>query len=220
MKSLLFTLFFLFSFVFMDAQVPEGYLVQYQQNFNDNKALTEFAFNDARVWGIFKGSNSFYLQGIQDRPVFNRAIINNKIFGDFILEADVMAVADSSGKMEVGLILGYKDSTRYYYVQLTNHCDSLAQGIFLMNKGTQKRIAECSNQEGTSLDHKWHKIRLERNIVARTIRLFLDKSTTPLFVAKDYEIVMGSVGFGSMYGTIRIDNIKIWSQTVQEEWYK
>lgn len=219
MKSLLISLFFLFSFVFMHAQIPEGYLVQYQQNFNDNKALTEFAFNDSRVWGIFKGSNSFYLQGIPDTAL-NRAIINNKIFGDFILEADVMSVADSSGRMEVGLILGYKDSTRYYYVQLTNQCDSLTQGIFLMNKGSLKRLTECSNQEGTLLDHKWHKIRLERNIVARTIRIFLDKSTTPLFVAKDYEIVMGSVGFGNMQGTIRIDNIKIWSQTVQEEWYK
>lgn len=219
MKSLLFSLFFLFSFVFIDAQVPEGFLLQYQQNFNDNKALSEFAFNDSHVWGIFKGSNSFYLQGIQDTAP-NRAIINNKIFGDFILEADVMSVADSSGRMEVGLFLGYKDSTRYYYVQLTNHCDSLTQGIFLMNRGTMKRLTECSNHEGALLDHKWHKIRLERNIVTRTIRIFLNKSTTPLFVAKDYEIVMGSVGFGSLFGTIRIDNIKIWSQTVQEEWYK
>jgi hypothetical protein len=220
MKSLLLSLFLLFSFAFTYAQVPEGYLVQYQQNFNDNKALTEFAFNDAHVWGIFKGKNSFYLQGIPNQSVLNRAIIDNKIFGDFILEADVMSVADSSGRMEIGFLLGYKDSTRFYYVQLANHCDSLTQGIFLMNGGKLNRIAACNNQEGALQDNKWHKIRLERNIVARTIRIFVDKSATPLFVAKDYEIVMGSVGFANMVGTIRIDNIKIWSQTVQEEWYK
>lgn len=224
MKSQLLTFFCLFSYVIIQAQIPEGYLLQYQQNFNDNKALSEFTFHDASAWGIIKVGNSFLLQGVSEtsanRNIQSKAILNNKIFGDFILEADVMAVADSTGNAEVGMFLGYKDSTRFYYIQLADRCDSMNHGIFLMKNGVLNRLTVCAKPSVTMQDKKWHKIRLERDIVRRTIRVFLDKATEPVLSVKDYEIVMGSVGFGIMSGSVRIDNIKIWSQTVQEEWYK
>jgi hypothetical protein len=93
-------------------------------------------------------------------------------------------------------------------------------GIFLMKNGVLNRLTECTNTSVNMQDKKWHKIRLERDIVRRTIRVYLDKSPEPVLSVKDYEIVMGSVGFGNKSGSIRVDNIKIWSQTVQEEWYK
>ncbi len=224
MKSLLLSSFCFFSCVLIHAQIPEGYLLQYQQNFNDNKALTEFTFHNTPAWGIFKVGNSFLLQGISENVtngyIQSSAILNNKIFGDFILEADIMTVADSSGIAEVGLFLGYKDSTRFYYIQLANRCDSINHGIFLMKNGVMNRLTECAYPSVHIQDKKWHKIRLERDIVRRTIRVFLDKASEPVLSVKDYEIVMGSVGFGNMSGSIRVDNIKIWSQTVQEEWYK
>jgi hypothetical protein len=131
-----------------------------------------------------------------------------------------MSVADSTGIAEAGIFLGYKDSSRYYYILLANRCDSASQGIFLMKNGVLNRLTECADSTGNLQDKKWHKIRIERNIVKRTIRVFMDNNADPVIFARDYEIVMGSVGFGSISGTLRIDNIKIWSQTVQEDWYK
>ena len=48
----------------------------------------------------------------------------------------------------------------------------------------------------------------------RTITVFLDDMTTPVFHVKDYELVMGMVGIGSFRSPCRFDNLSIWSQTV------
>jgi|WetSurMetagenome_2_1015567.scaffolds.fasta_scaffold115693_2 hypothetical protein len=206
-------------------QVPEGYVIQYQQYFNDSKSLADFTFTNPSAWGIFKTNGNYFMQcPKQDSASIipaNLAVLKNKIFGDFILEADIKPVADSSGYYELGIFLGYRDSSTYYFVQLASQCDRNQYGIFLIKKGCCSRLTECTANAPIALnDHKWHKIRLERNITKRTIRLFLDNTSEPMLQVKDYEIVMGSVGFGTVASSAGFDNIKIWSQTFQEEWYK
>src|SRR5512145_3329463 len=74
--------------------VPEGYLLQYQQNFSAGKALSDFTVENPDRWGIFKGNNNFYLQcsPADSQMLFpsNVAVLSNHIFGDFILEVDIM----------------------------------------------------------------------------------------------------------------------------------
>jgi hypothetical protein len=125
-----------------------------------------------------------------------------------------MPVIDTNGFGEICLFLGMKDNSKFYYVQLTNKCDSAHHGVFLVKNLEPERLTTTSAKGITWKAKKWHKVRLERNIVRRSITVFVDDMTTPVFHVKDYELVMGMVGVGSFSSPCRFDNISIWSQTV------
>lgn len=203
------------------SQIPEGYLLQYQQNFSAAKSLSDFNVENPDQWGVFKNSNNFFLQCSAPDSVMslpsNVAILSNRIFGDFIMEADIMPGNDTDAVHEICLFLGMKYPLKYYYVQLSSVSDSLQNGIFLLKNQKLIRLTGDSTNPVTWNKSKWHKIRLERNIVRRTIRVFLEDMTVPLMEVKDYELIMGSVGFGSFSGSARFDNIKIWAPTVLTE---
>jgi hypothetical protein len=205
-------------------KLPEGYILQYQQNFNDTKSLADFRVANPESWGIYKAGVNFYLQfarlpghNLQPKLPQNIAVLNNHIFGDFVLEADVMPVPDTFGLGEICLFLGLKDQSKYYYIQLANRCDSLLHGIYVVKNSSAKRLTPADAQPVTWKEGKWLKIRLERNIVKRTIVLYAGDMKQPILQAKDYELVMGSVGFGSFAGAGQIDNIRIWAPTVISE---
>jgi hypothetical protein len=60
---------------------------------------------------------------------------------------------------------------------------------------------------------KWHKIRVKRDIVDTSIKVFFNDMKEPYLETKDRTYIMGYIGFGSGSGRGKIDNIKIWSQT-------
>jgi hypothetical protein len=217
--ALLITLFYQTS---LSQNFPEGYILQYQQGFNNGQSLSDFMFDNPASWGIFNSGGNYYLQcttGAIDStaratlPV-NIAILKNKIFGDFILEVYVMPEANTIGFRETCLFLGMKDLTKYYYIQLASLCDSDNNGIFLVKNSIVSRLTGDSEQPVGWKANKWHKLRLERNIVKRTICIFVDDMTHPAMQIKDYELVMGMVGFGSCSSPGRFDNLKIWAPTV------
>jgi len=201
--------------------VPEGYLLQYQQNFTPGKALSDFRTQNPTKWGVFKSGSNFYFQcSAADSVSFlpaNIAVIQNKIFGDFILEVDVMPLKDSLGTAEICLFLGLRDLSKYYYVQLANLADSAMNGIFLVRKNIPVRLTGEEERTAIWKQNKWHKVRLVRDIVRRTIVVYLDNMTVPHMLIKDYELIMGSVGLGSVAGSARFDNVKIWAPTVMTE---
>ncbi len=202
-------------------RIPVGYLLQYQQGFDNGSALADFKFENPGAWGIFNVNSNFYLQcnataGHSGLPA-NIAILNNRVFGDFILEADVMPGKDTSGLSEVCLFLGIRDLTRYYYVQLSNRSDSLSHGIYLVKNSVRLRLSGDSLPPVRWKNDSWHKIRLERDIVKRTIVVYVDNMTQPVLRIKDYELIMGSVGLGTFSTSGRFDNIKIWAPTVISE---
>jgi hypothetical protein len=141
-------------------------------------------------------------------------MLNNHVFGDFILEASVMPEPDSNGLSEICFFLGMKDRSRYYYIQLASRCDSLYHGIFLVKDSVVKRLTGLDARPQNWEPDKWKKIRLERNIVKRSILVYVGDSRQPVLQSRDYELVMGSVGFGSVRSAGRIDNIRIWAPTV------
>jgi hypothetical protein len=198
--------------------IPEGYLLQYQQNFSDGKALADFKVENPDKWGIFKNKTNLFLQcssadSITDLPL-NIAVLINRFFGDFILEADVMPGNDTDAVKDICLFLGLRNPSKYYFVQLSNLDDSSHNGIFLVKNSTSRRLTDDAVRQVTWNTDKWHHVRLERNIIRRTIVIYFDNMTLPFMQVKDYELVMGSVGFGSFTGSARIDNIKIWAPTV------
>jgi hypothetical protein len=204
--------------------LPEGWILQYQQAFNDEKSLADFKFDHPDTWGIFKNKTNYYLQcghagddSIPDAIPGNRAILNNKTFGDFIFEANVMTAADSSQSQEICLFLGVKDSTRYYFIRLSDAADSSVQGVYLVKKSHTRRLTYAPMNPVNLQNGKLHKIRMQHDIVKRTIKVFVDDMSQPAIQTKDYELVMGMVGIGSFSSPARFDNIKIWAPTVITE---
>lgn len=205
-------------------KLPGGYILQYQQLFNDTKSLADFRVGNPELWGIHKSGSNFYLQfagtrGSGVRPIFplNMAVLSNRIFGDFILEADVMPQIDTLGFGEICLFLGIRDQSRYYCIQLASRCDSLTHGIYVVKDSTLKKLTPPDVLPVVWKKDKWQKVRLVRDIVARTILIYVGDMEKPLLQAKDYGLVMGSVGFGSFSGAGQIDNIRIWAPTVISE---
>lgn len=226
MKIFCFALLSVFLFDFAIAQkLPEGYILQYKQDFSNGKSLSDFTFDHPAHWGIFSASGNYYLQctGSADSLTnsvipAHTAIISNKIFGDFILEANVMPLADTNGFAEICLFLGMKNESRFYYIHLANKSDSVHHGVFLVRNAQQpEKLTDTPGEAITWKPEKWNKIRVERNIVKRTITVFLNNMDQPVFHVKDYELVMGMVGVGSFGSPCRFDNIRIWSQTVITE---
>jgi hypothetical protein len=60
----------------------------------------------------------------------------------------------------------------------------------------------------------WQTVRVQRDIVRRTILVYLGDNRQPVLQVKDFELVMGSLGFGSFSGAGQFDNIMIWAPTV------
>ncbi|MBK8001363.1 MAG: hypothetical protein IPK15_22325 [Verrucomicrobia bacterium] len=61
----------------------------------------------------------------------------------------------------------------------------------------------------------WHKVRLERNVAAGTIKVYFDDLTKPIMAAEDKTFSSGQIGFGSFDDTGMVDNIRIWAPGVE-----
>lgn len=206
-------------------KLPEGYILQYNQNFNNKKGLADFSFNNPSQWNLTLLKKNYYLQ-FNDIPKPdseivslppNRAILKNRIFGDFILEAEAMPVIREGSDPEVCLILGLKDSTKYYYILLSTDPANDMQGIYLVKKSIPTKLSRNLPVSAPLKNNTWQKIRIERNIVLRTIRVFVGNMDTALMEVKDYELVIGSIGFGSLRSPFCLDNVSIWAPTMIEE---
>lgn len=217
-RALLISTLIAFSIPLTAQQLPVGYILQYRQNFNNQKSLADFRFTPPGAWTSVNNKGNYVLQC---EPAANgtalpgfAAVLSNKVFGDFILEAGFRLEPDSSGKRDVCIMLGMKDTTRYYCVILTNGTGNNLHGAYLVK---DSQISQLDGLVVKPLDlpaNKWHNIRLERNIVKRTIVVFVNDMKQPVMRIKDYELVMGMIGFGSFSGGVQFDNLSIWAPTM------
>lgn len=199
-------------------QLPEGYILQYRQTFNNQKSVADFRLTPSGVWNTVNNKGNLALQC---KPAANgralpayAAVLSNKVFGDFILEAGIKFEPDSSGNRDFCLILGMKDTTRYYCVILSGGIDSSLHGAYLVKDSQISRLDGLVVKPLDLPANKWHNIRLERNILQRTIVVFVNDMKQPVMRIKDYELVMGMVGLGSFSGGVQCDNLSIWAPTM------
>ncbi|NJK86193.1 MAG: hypothetical protein HC906_09685 [Bacteroidales bacterium] len=114
-----------------------------------------------------------------------------------------------------GLVLfvaGMKDTLNYYAVTL-NANGNKPSDILLVNGTGKVSVATESNGSGKITPATWHKIRIKRDIISRSLQFYLDDMKTPAVQTNNKRLVMGYIGFGSANSALAIDNIKIWSQT-------
>ena len=214
----------------LSQNIPEGYILQYQQDFSGENPINDLRSDDFQFWTIGSSSGNKYLLfnhrmdvdstkyshgGDVDSPAcspLNICLIKNYIFGDFIIEASLMQ-SGVSADGGIWILFGIKDSLKYYCVDVSSTDEGQNKGLFVVEDAQPVQIP-CNQYRNIRWNPgKWHKVRIERNIVDTSVRVFFDDMKEPYLVTKDRTFIMGYIGFGSGAGEWRIDNIKIWSQT-------
>src|SRR5262245_24200660 len=77
--------------------IPSDYRLVYSQDFAKDDALKDFLFSDPEAWKVSEGDGKKALELVKQsnytptvRSPFNIALIKNKVFGDFIVEAECL----------------------------------------------------------------------------------------------------------------------------------
>lgn len=203
--------------------IPSGYALLYEEDFEEVEDLTGFEATDARAWKLSKGSsgNSLEIYGSSEyappfRSPFNIAIISGKKFGSFILEADLQQTGKEYGHRDLCLFFGMQNPSNFYYVHLASQADPHAHNVFLVNNAPRTAIGQTIT-EGVDWGNTddWHKVRLERNVDTGTIKVYFDNMNTPVMITEDTHFGSGHIGFGTFDDSGKFDNIKIWGNPDQ-----
>ena len=209
----------------VDSHLPAGYRLVYQQSFDSPAALNDFEFTNSQKWkfsNIGNGSGSLESlgQGDYKPPVRSPriiALLSDQIYGDFILEADLLQTGKNYGHRDMCLFFGFNDPSHYYYVHMASKADNHAHNIFKVNNEPRIAIAKKTTKGIDWGMDQWHKVRLERTANDGKIKIYYDDMTTPIMEAADTTFSSGYLGFGTFDDQGKIDNIKIFARKVTKK---
>ena len=205
-------------------ELPPGYILQYSQDFSMKNSIADFNFSNPDSWKISREMNNFYLEISEDSGYIppaispkNICLLSKYMFGDFILELDFLMEAKEFSQSDVCIFFGLRDTLKYYYVSLSLKANVDNHKILIVNNASQDTIATETNDRILPVNNKWNKAKIERNIVTKTITVYVNNMSNPLMEVKDKTLIMGYLGFGSFDGPCRLDNIKIYAPTAIPE---
>jgi hypothetical protein len=197
--------------------VPKGYKLFYEETFEKPESIQQFQFTDPNAWKYGKeekggslelAAQSKYAPAV--RSPFNIALLKEKVFGDFVLEADLVQTGKEYGHRDMCLFFGVQDPSHFYYAHMATKADPHAHNIFIVNDAPRTNIAKTTTGGVNWGLNVWHKVRLERKVSDGTVKVYFDDMTLPIMTAQDKTFGAGFVGFGSFDDTGKVDNIKIW----------
>ena len=203
--------------VFGDDHLPKGFKLLYEQNFDKPESFQHFQFSDPNAWKYAKEESGGALELAKQskyspsvRSPLNIALLKEKVFGDFVLEADPVQTGQEYGHRDMCLYFGFQDPSQFYYVHIATKADPNAHNIFLVNNAPRTNIATTTTAGVNWGLNIWHKVRLERKVEEGTIKVYFDDMTLPVMTANNKIFGPGYVGFGSFDDTGKVDTIKIW----------
>jgi hypothetical protein len=203
------------------AGIPADYNLLYEQSFEKPGALQDFVMTDPKAWRVAKTNNQSALELVTQskykpavRSPVNIALIADKVFGDFILEVDLIQTGKEYGHRDMCLFFGMKDPSKFYYTHIATAADDHAHNIFIVKDEPRTKIAKETTKGVNWGLGIWHKVRLERKASDGTIKVYFDDMFRPLMTATDKTFDSGYIGFGSFDDTGMIDNIRIWGPSV------
>lgn len=202
--------------------IPAGYKLLYEQKFTGPENLREFAMTDAKAWAITRTNDVTGLDLVTQskynpayRSPFNIALIADKVFTDFVLEAKLMQTGKEYGHRDMCLFFGVEGPSHFYYSHIATAADDHAHNIFIVKDAPRIKIAKQTTKGVNWGLGVWHKVRLERKSSDGTIKVYFDDMNKPIMTAEDSNFKSGYVGFGSFDDTGMVDDIKIWGPSVE-----
>ena len=206
------------------ARLPGGYKLLYEQNFAGAAALKDFVFTDPKVWRISKADQSSSLELFgpsayepAHRSPFNIALLADRVFGDFILEVELLSTVKPYAHQDMCLIFGMQEPLKFYYVHLALAADENAHNVFIVNGTPRKSFARQTTKGITWGAGIWHKVRLERRLTDGTIKVYFDDLASPIMQAEDKNFAKGGIGLGSFDDLGKFANLKIWGPEMATE---
>lgn len=202
-----------------------GYDLVWSQDFSDPDSIKQFEFTTPAKWlwtdqGNPGGALEFLGPGDYKPAVRSPIVIgliSGRIFGDFVLEADLLQTGKEYGHRDMCIFYNFQDPSHFYYTHIASAADPHAHNIFLVNNQPRTAIATKTTKGVDWGDNKWHKVRLERRLADGSIKVFFDDMTEPIMTAADKTFGPGFIGFGTFDDSGRIDNIKIYAPNMQEK---
>ena len=211
-------------------KLPAGYQLLYEQNFSRPDALKDFVFSDPAAWRLAKEKDKPALElhkqsayKPEHRSPLNIALIADKVFGDFVLEVELLSTKKPYGHQDMCLFFGFTGPAQYYYNHIAVAADPNAHNVFIVNGAPRKNFAKETTKGITWGEREWHKIRAERDTKAGTYKVFFDDFTKPIMLAEDKTFLKGHLGFGSFDDVGMVTNIRIWgpgAETKRAEFFK
>ncbi len=197
-----------------------GLPLVFEENFE--KGTERWVATDAAAWKIVKedANQVFALHKSSDykppvRSPHSIARIKDLKVSDFVLEAKMKQTGKEYGHRDMCLFFGYQDPAHFYYVHIATKADAHANSIFLVNNEPRVSIAK-TRTDGTDWGGPvYHKVRIERDTKAGTIKVFFDDMKKPIMTTDDKTFLEGGIGFGSFDDTGNIDDVKIWGRKKQ-----
>jgi len=228
MKNVAIWVILLYSVVFLVAGCGEGHSkfprlpgrrLAYAQDFSDPNGVADFEFSDLAAWWLVEEEeNGFSLQSLGEssyKPPIRSpkviAVLRDRVFGNFTLEADIMQIGKEDGQNDMCIFFDIKDATHYYYAHITSTANEATHTIYLVNGTDRTPIAAYRSEGAQWPSQQWHHIKLVRKMDG-LIKLYFDHSKKPILIANDITFPAGYIGFGSFEGQGKIDNIKIFAK--------
>ena len=208
----------------MAADLPVGYKVLYEQKFDDETSLRQFQMTDANAWKFVKtddghGGSMELVEQSKYKPIVrspvNIALIANKVFTDFVLEADMIQTGKEYGHRDMCIFYGFQSPTNFYYTHIATAADPNAHNTFIVDGAPRKNFATETTKGVNWGLNVWHKVRIERTVKDGMIKVYFDDMTKPIMTAQNDKFKSGGIGFGSFDDTGRVDNIRIWGPSVE-----
>ena len=201
-------------------KLPAGYKLLYEQDFTKPGALKDFVFTDPSAWRLAKEQGKPALElhkqsayKPEHRSPLNIALIADKVFGDFVLEVELLSTKKPYPHQDMCLFFGFTGPLGYYYNHIAVGADPNAHNVFIVNNAPRKNFAKETTKGITWGEREWHKVRAERDTQAGTYRVFFDGQ--PLMLAEDKSFLKGHIGFGSFDDIGMVTSIKVWGPSVE-----
>ncbi len=196
--------------------IPAGFSLVLEQHFDSPDSLKQFAFSDPKAWKHSADGASIALELAKQsdykpavRSPFNIALIGDRVFGDFILEVDLIQTGKEYGHRDMCLFFGVQDPSHFYYAHVATKTDDHAHNIFIVNGEPRTKISQATTPGVQWGLNQWHRLRLER--VGPAVRVYFDDMIKPIMKSENGKFGEGWIGFGSFDDTGKVDNIRIWA---------
>ncbi len=212
-------------------KLPEGYKPLYVQDFKDASAIKDFVFADPAQWQLSQVDDHQVLDFAGVTPQSKRllkgsyepkvrsplliALVADRQFGDFVMEAEVKSNAKSYGHQDLCFFFGVTGPTKFYYAHVALKADPVANKIHIVNDQPRAVISKTAN-DGVPWGEGWHKVRVERRLADGSIKVFFDDGPEPVMTAEDKTFGWGNVGVGSFDDSGFVRALRVWGPEMKE----
>jgi hypothetical protein len=203
-------------------KVPAGFSLVYQQSFDDEGSMKDFQFSDDAAWrwtkeGKAGGAIELFQQSkykTVHRSPFNLAMLADMRVGDFVLELDMRQTGKEYGHRDMCMYFGFQSVTQFYYAHLATTPDPNANNLFIVDNAPRKSFLEVP-KKGVDWSDEWKHVRLER--IGSDIKVYFEDMKQPVLQGTHDALGPGRIGFGSFDDTGKIDNVQLWSNSIQKQ---